>query len=300
MQQNLQNTTSDISLSQIDFQTSCEIYPKICDVIQLIHENWQEQPSLEDLAHQVDMSPFTLQKQFSEWAGLSPKSYLQALTLHYAKGLLSEGLPLLDTAYELGLSGPSRLHDLFVTHEAMSPGDYKKRGDGLVISYGYHPSPFGLALIMATEQGIAGMAFADIGGEREALEDMMRRWPKAQYVENKSMTAPYVARIFDPKEWREDRPLRVVLIGSDFEIKVWQGLLKIPFGEATTYSGLAGDLGNPKAARAVGSAVGRNPISFIVPCHRVLGKGGAITGYHWGVTRKRAILGWEACVAEKV
>ena len=169
-----------------------------------------------------------------------------------------------------------------------------------MISYGFHPSPFGLALIMATERGIAGMAFADLGEEREALADMQRRWPHAEYKEDMVLTAPYVSRIFDPSEWCADSPLRVVLIGSDFEIKVWQGLLKIPFGEATTYSGLANELGNPKAARAVGSAVGRNPISFIVPCHRVLGKGGAITGYHWGVTRKRAILGWEACVSEKV
>ena len=234
---------------------------------------------------------------------------MQAVTLDHAKRLLDDGLPLLDTSFELGLSGPGRLHDLFVTHEAMSPGVYKAQGEGLEIRYGFHSSPFGEALIMATDRGLAGLAFADERGEDgrhkgvvgtgsfnrpEALDDMRKRWPKATYIEDQVTTAPYAARIFDPARWSPEQPLRVVLIGTDFQIRVWEGLLKIPVGKATTYSDLACRVERPDAARAVGTAVGRNPISFVVPCHRVIGKSGQLTGYHWGLTRKRAMLGWEA------
>jgi AraC family transcriptional regulator of adaptative response/methylated-DNA-[protein]-cysteine methyltransferase len=192
------------------------------------------------------------------------------------------------------MSGPGRLHDLFVTHEAMSPGDYKTRGAGLTIRYGYHISPFGIALIMVTDRGLAGLAFNDPGGERAAFADMSGRWPNATYVEDMSATQPYAARIFDPALWRADQPLRVVMIGTDFQLRVWDALLRIPMGKACTYSSIAAQIGAPKASRAVGAAVGANPMSFVVPCHRALGKSGALTGYHWGLTRKRAILGWEA------
>src|SRR5690606_22347734 len=187
--------------------------------------------------------------------------------------------PLLDAAYEVGMSGPGRLHDLFVTHEAMSPGDYKTRGAGLTIRYGWHVSPFGIALVMATDRGLAGLAFADAGGERAAFEDMAGRWPTATYVEALAATQPYAARIFDPARWRADEPLRVVLIGTDFQVRVWQALLRIPMGRARTYSSIAGEIGRPDAPRAVGAAIGANPISFVVPCHRALGKSGALTGY---------------------
>ena len=192
------------------------------------------------------------------------------------------------------MSGPGRLHDLFVTHEAMSPGDYKTRGAGLTIRYGWHISPFGLALVMATERGLAGLAFCDLGGERATFEDMAGRWPNATYVEDVAATAPYAGRIFDPANWRGEEPLRVVLIGTDFQVRVWEALLRIPMGCARTYSSLASEIGSPGASRAVGAAVGANPLSFVVPCHRALGKSGALTGYHWGITRKRAMLGWEA------
>ena len=192
------------------------------------------------------------------------------------------------------LSGPGRLHDLFVTHEAMSPGEWKSGGAGLTVSYGFHPSPFGTALVMTTERGLAGLAFADAGDEQTALAEMRSRWPKADIVEERARTAELARRIFDPRLWRADRPLRVVLIGTDFEVRVWEALLEIPMGRAITYSDIALKLGAAKAARAVGAAVGKNPISFVVPCHRVLGKSGDITGYHWGLTRKRAMLGWEA------
>jgi AraC family transcriptional regulator of adaptative response/methylated-DNA-[protein]-cysteine methyltransferase len=186
------------------------------------------------------------------------------------------------------------LHDLFVTHVAMSPGEWKSGGAGLTVAHGFHPCPFGIALIMTTSRGLAGLALADMGCERSALADMKRRWPKATYVEDETNTKIVAQRIFDPKLWRPDRPLRVFLIGTDFEVRVWETLLKIPMNRATTYSDIACSIGNPRGARAVGAAVGKNPISFVVPCHRVIGKSGDLTGYHWGLTRKRAILGWEA------
>jgi AraC family transcriptional regulator of adaptative response/methylated-DNA-[protein]-cysteine methyltransferase len=176
----------------------------------------------------------------------------------------------------------------------MSPGEWKSGGEGLTISYGFHPSPFGITLVMATPRGLAGLAFGDAGEEKAMLADMTRRWAKAAYVEDRTITAPLAARIFDPRAWRPDRPLRIVMIGTDFEVRVWETLLGIPMGKCSTYSDIANKVGKPKAARAVGAAVGKNPISFVVPCHRVLGRSGDITGYHWGLTRKRAMLGWEA------
>ncbi|MCY1666028.1 bifunctional helix-turn-helix domain-containing protein/methylated-DNA--[protein]-cysteine S-methyltransferase [Rhizobium sp. SL86] len=279
-----------------DITPDGEDYAIVSRVIELITLDYRDQPSLERIATEIGQSPTQLQKVFTRWAGLSPKAFLQAVTLDHAKRLLGdEQLPLLETAYEIGLSGPGRLHDLFVTHEAMSPGEWKAKGGGLTIRYGFHPSPFGLALVMATDRGLAGLAFADDEGGREScFEDMAKRWPNAEYVADQQATAPYVARIFDPGRWSSQEPLRVVLIGSDFQVRVWQSLLKIPFGKAVTYSDVARDIGQPTASRAVGAAIGRNPISFVVPCHRALGKSGALTGYHWGLTRKRAILGWEA------
>lgn len=269
-------------------------YDVVRKVIEKISLDYRDQPSLETLAEAVGDTPNGLQKLFTRWAGLSPKGFLQAVTLDHARRMLDDGMSVLDTTYEVGMSGPGRLHDLFVTHEAMSPGDYKTRGAGLVIRYGFHLSPFGVALLMVTDRGLAGLAFNDAGEERAAFEDMSSRWPNASYVEDMSATAPYAARIFDPQKWRSEEPLRVVMIGTDFQLRVWEALLRIPMGKACTYSAIAQTIGNPTASRAVGAAVGANPLSFVVPCHRALGKSGALTGYHWGLTRKRAILGWEA------
>lgn len=269
-------------------------YEIVRKVIEKISRDYRDQPSLEELADAVGETPTGLQKLFTRWAGLSPKAFLQAVTLDHARRLLDEGLPLLETSFELGMSGPGRLHDLFVTHEAMSPGDYKSRGAGLTIRYGYHVSPFGIALVMATDRGLAGLAFCDAGEEEAAFADMSGRWPNATYVEELSATAPYAARIFEPSRWRGEEPLRVVLIGTDFQVRVWEALLDIPMGRAKPYSRIAAEIGAPKASRAVGAAIGANPVSFVVPCHRAVGKSGALTGYHWGLTRKRAILGWEA------
>ena len=269
-------------------------YERVRSVLANLTEKWRDQPSLEDLARPVGLEPEQLQRLFSRWAGLTPKAFLQALTLDHARAMLKDSASILETSLEVGLSGPSRLHDLFVTHEGMSPGAYKTKGSGVTISYGFHPSPFGLALVMVTVQGLCGLGFSDQGGEQASLADMQRRWPNANYIENSAQTAPYAAQVFAPEKWQDGQPLRVTFIGSDFEIRVWESLLKIPMGRAVTYGDIASSIDKPKAARAVGAAVGRNPISFVVPCHRVMGKSGALTGYHWGLTRKRAILGWEA------
>jgi AraC family transcriptional regulator, regulatory protein of adaptative response / methylated-DNA-[protein]-cysteine methyltransferase len=271
-----------------------EDYARVCDVIAHVSENWRDQPSLDDLAARVKLTPDQLQRLFTRWAGLTPKAFLQAITLDNAKRMLEQSASILETSLDVGLSGPSRLHDLFVTHEGMSPGAYKNKGEGLVVSYGYHPSPFGMALVMVTPYGLCGLAFCDAGGEAASLADMTRRWPNAHYTEDSAITAPYAAQLFADQNFRSNQPLRITFIGTDFEIRVWETLLKIPVGQATTYGDIAVSVGSPKAARAVGAAVGKNPMSFVVPCHRVLGKSGALTGYHWGLTRKKAILGWEA------
>jgi AraC family transcriptional regulator of adaptative response/methylated-DNA-[protein]-cysteine methyltransferase len=269
-------------------------YDVVRRAIAHIRGNWQAQPEIETIAEAAGVTPTELHHLFRRWAGITPKMFLQALTLDRARRLLRDSASVLDASFEVGLSGPGRLHDLFVTHEAMSPGEWKSGGAGLTICYGFHPSPFGTALVMATDRGLAGLAFADPGEEQAALADMRSRWPQAQISENTARTAPLAYRIFDSGQWRAEERLRVVLIGTDFELRVWETLLKIPMGRAMSYSEIAAKVGAPKAARAVGAAVGKNPISFVVPCHRVLGKSGAITGYHWGITRKRAMLGWEA------
>ncbi len=269
-------------------------YARVCDVIADLSENWREQPSLQATAQSAKLSPEHLQRLFTRWAGLSPKAFLQAITLDHAREMLKNSANVLDTALEVGLSGPGRLHDLFVSHEGMTPGAYKAKGEGLTISYGFHPSPFGLALVMVTAYGLCGLGFCDVGGEKAGLLDMTRRWPHAQYTEDSASTAVYAAQVFADKRLRPNEPLRITFIGTDFEIRVWETLLKIPLGKVATYGGIAEHLAKPKAARAVGAAVGRNPISFVVPCHRVIGKSGDLTVYHWGLTRKKAILGWES------
>ena len=269
-------------------------YDSVRRAIAFISEHWRTQPTIEAIADSAALTPDELHHLFRRWAGLTPKAFMQALTLDHAKALLRDSASVLDAALDSGLSGPGRLHDLFVTHEAMSPGEWKHGGNGMMLRYGFHPSPFGTAIVMATSRGLAGLAFADPGEEQAALADMKGRWPNATYVEDYLSTAPLAQRIFVPKLWRSDQPLRVVLIGTDFEVRVWETLLKIPMGKAVSYSDIANKISAPKASRAVGAAVGKNPVSFVVPCHRALGKDGKLTGYHWGITRKQAILGWEA------
>lgn len=278
---------------------ACSDYETVRRTIEYIMQRWQDQPTLGEIAAHLGTDPIRLQRLFGRWCGLTPKAFLQAVTLDHAKRLLEQEATVLEATYESGLSGPGRLHDLFVVHEAMTPGEYRARGGGLTITYGFHDSPFGDALVMTTPRGLAGLAFADRPEDREAaLADMVRRWPAAEYVEDEEATAETARRVFDSGAWAPDQPLRVVLIGSDFEVRVWETLLGIPFGGATSYGTIARKIGRPSAARAVGAAIGRNPISFVVPCHRVLSGSGKLTGYHWGLTRKRAMLGWERALCD--
>src|SRR3954463_7972119 len=269
-------------------------YDLVRRAVAFISEHWRGQPEVEEIAEAVGVTATDLHHLFRRWAGLTPKAFVAALTLDSARKLLRDSASVLDASYEVGLSGPGRLHDLFVTHEAMSPGEWKNGGAGLILRYGFHHSPFGTAIVIATDRGLSGLAFADPGEEMTALADMTRRWLNATYVEDHEGTAPLAQRIFDTKLWRPDQPLRVVMIGTDFEVRVWETLLKIPMGRAVSYSDIACNINSPKASRAVGAAVGKNPVSFVVPCHRALGKSGTLTGYHWGITRKQAMLGWEA------
>jgi AraC family transcriptional regulator, regulatory protein of adaptative response / methylated-DNA-[protein]-cysteine methyltransferase len=271
-------------------------YDHIRRAIAFLSETWTEQPSLDRLAQHLGLSPAHCQKLFKRWCGLSPKEFVQSITVDNARSLLGGSASVLETAYEVGLSGGSRLHDLFVSHEAMTPGDYKRRGEGLEMAYGFHASPFGDSLLIATERGVAGLAFVNddaVHSRQETLADMMQRWPKAHYVEKPEVTAPHAKVIFNATKWSAEQPVRLVMIGTDFDVRVWEALLKIPMGRAVSYTDIARHIGSPSASRAVGSAVGRNPISFVVPCHRVLRGDGSLGGYHWGLTRKRALIGWE-------
>ena len=244
--------------------------------------------TLDALAARMQMSPAHFQRVFSQWVGVSPKRYQQYLTLGHARQLLAERHTLLGAALETGLSGTGRLHDLFLTWEAMSPGDYARGGEGLVIRWGWFDSPFGPALVMATDKGICGIGFAESAEDAAAYQDLVRRWPQATFARDPTALRPLVEAAFGGKA------TGLHLIGGPFQIKVWEALLAIPSGHVTTYADIAGAIGHPSAHRAVGTAVGRNPISFLIPCHRALRRDGGLGGYHWGLARKRAMLAWEA------
>jgi AraC family transcriptional regulator, regulatory protein of adaptative response / methylated-DNA-[protein]-cysteine methyltransferase len=250
---------------------------------------------LEELAANMQMSPAHFQRVFSRWVGVSPKRYQQYLTLDHARAMLRERFTTLETAQAVGLSGGGRLHDLFLTWEAMAPGDYARAGAGLTIRWGWFDSPFGPALVMGTDRGLCGLGFAAETGPETTLADLKSRWPEAHYVEDAETLAPMVAAAFGETP---DGAARLHLIGAPFQIKVWEALLAVPTGHVTTYSEIASAIGNPRAVRAVGTAVGRNPISWLIPCHRALRKSGGLGGYHWGLPVKRAMLAREAAQAE--
>lgn len=252
------------------------------------------QMPLEDLAARIGMSPAHFQRVFSRWVGVSPKRYQQYLTLGLARELLAERHTVLDAALGAGLSGSGRLHDLFLRWEAMSPGDYARGGAGLTIRWGWFESPFGAALVMGTDRGLCGIGFAEESGPEATMTDLLARWPRADFVEDPAFLAPWAGAAFGLR--RGETPL--YLIGAPFQIKVWEALLAIPSGHVTTYSDIATAIGNPKAVRAVGTAIGRNPLSWLIPCHRALRRSGGLGGYHWGLPVKRAMLAWESARAD--
>lgn len=267
-------------------------YNRIAQAIDYIRENFQDQPSLDQIAETVNLSPYHFQRLFSDWAGVSPKKFMQYISIEYAKELLKkEQTSLLDTAYETGLSGPSRLHDLFITIEGMTPGEYKNGGENLVLNYCFAESPFGNLLVASTAKGICHMSFEQ--DEAQALNHLKARFPKAQYHQMVDKIQQDALFIFQ-NDWHRLDQVKLHLKGTAFQLKVWQSLLKIPMGHLQTYGRLAKDIKQPTAARAVGTAIGQNPVAYLIPCHRVIQSSGNIGGYMWGNTRKSAIIGWEA------
>lgn len=273
-------------------------YERIGAALRYLAAHWEEQPGLEEIAAQSGLSPFHFQRVFTRWVGLSPKQFLKKLTVEEAKRRLAASASVLDATYDSGLSGPGRLHDLFVSCEAMSPGEFKALGRSLYLRWGQAPSPFGQALILFTDRGVCGMGFVDPDQHDVVFADLTGRFPGAQLVEDRQGAAALAQRIFavpgTPGAAPDAPPLKLLLKGTRFQIQVWDALMRLPTGTLTTYGDLATRLGMPKgAARAIGSAVGANPISWLIPCHRVIRGTGALGGYHWGLPRKLAMLGWE-------
>ncbi len=271
-----------------------EDYERIEKSIKFLESNFPSQPGLKEVAAHIGLSEFHFQRLFSRWVGISPKRFLQFLTKEYAKKLLESDTNLLDVTYEAGLTSPSRLHDLFVTCEAVTPGEFKTKGEGVAITYGFHPSPFGKCLLAITERGICGLYFVKNGNQRDVFAEFKQYWQKAALIEDPSATGPLIPLIFNPSLGKKREPLHLILKGTNFQIKVWEALTKIPFGMVVTYEDVAMRVGIPKATRAVGTAVGHNPISYIIPCHRVIRKNAEFGNYGSGLARKKAILGWEA------
>jgi len=276
-------------MTQPEFARACRDYDRIEQAIGFIETHFEDRPGLQDIASHVGMSEFHFQRLFSRWVGISPKRFMQFLTKEHAKELLNKSENLLDTTHQVGLSSLGRLHDLFVTTEAVTPGEYKTRGEGVTIRYGLHASPYGKCLVAVTERGICHLGFVETS-EGDTIDNLVADWKNAQMIEDHSSTAPFIDAIFDAAS---GTPLHVQLRGTNFQLKVWEALLQIPAGAVTTYEGLAQRIGQPGASRAVGSAVGHNPIAVLIPCHRVIRKVGDFGNYRYGALRKKALLAKE-------
>ena len=272
-------------------------YARIEQVIYYLEKNAASQPSLSEIAEHVHLSEYHFQRLFTRWVGISPKRFLQFITKEHAKQLLAKSASILEAAYQVGLSSPGRLHDLFITWEAVTPGEYKLRGEGLTISYGFHPTPFGEILLGSTVRGICNLSFVMPVGRSAAVEALYKNWPIAHMVENPALTQPLVAGIFHSSVHKLENPLHLYLSGSNFQLKVWEALLRIPSGNVVSYRDIAGYLGEPNASRAVGNALAHNPVAVLIPCHRVIHSLGEFGNYHYGEARKVALLGWEMAKA---
>ena len=271
-------------------------FDRIEEAIGYLRENYRTQPDLDEVAEKIHLSPFHFQKLFSEWAGVSPKKFLQYITLDHAKKMLSEQATLMDAAFDTGLSGTSRLHDLFIKIEGMTPGEYKNGGIDLSINYSFAETPFGNILVASTAKGICHISFAN--GEQEGLKYLRKQFPNAKYSQITDLIQQNILYIFT-HDWTKLNEIKLHIKGTEFQLKVWESLLKIPEGKLTTYGSIAKQINNPSAFRAVGTAIGDNPVAYLIPCHRVIQSSGEFGQYHWGVNRKTAIIGWEAVKAEK-
>ena len=272
-------------------------YNRIAEAIDYIRLNFKVQPSLDDVAKKINLSPFRFQRLFSDWAGISPKKFLQYISLEYAKKLLAENETLSNTAFETGLSGTSRLHDLFINMEGMTPGEYKQGGINLKINYFFSESPFGNILTAATSKGVCYMAFSE--NDNRALHLLKLKFPNAEFCQKSDPLQLNALSIFK-NDWSKLDQIKLHLKGTDFQLKVWESLLKIPVGKLSTYGNIANNMGKPNASRAIGTAIGSNPVAFIIPCHRVIQSTGNLGGYMWGTTRKTAIIGWEQSKFSKI
>ncbi len=269
-------------------------YQRMTKALAWLAERWRERPSLDEAAEAVGLSPFHFQRLFTRWAGVSPKTFTAALAHAEARRLLlDEDLSVLDAALDAGLSGPSRLHDLFIAQEGVTPGEARRRGEGLELTFGWAPTPFGNGLFVLAPRGLAGLAFADPGEEEASYADMHARFPAARWVRDDAAARSAALGAFS------GAPTPIVLIGPPFHVQVWKALLRIPKGETATYADVAAWAGKPGAFRAAGAAIGANPVSFLIPCHRAIAKDGRLTGYHWGLARKAAMLGMEAVETER-
>jgi AraC family transcriptional regulator of adaptative response/methylated-DNA-[protein]-cysteine methyltransferase len=273
-------------MTEETFSQQARDYQLVEQAIQFLEANFRRQPSLDEIAASVHLSKYHFQRLFRRWAGISPSQFLHFLTVEYAKRRLEAARSILDTALDAGLSGPGRLHDLFVTQEAISPGEYKQKGTGLQIAYGFHDTPFGRCLLATTARGICALYFVPDGDETEVLTALTSRWPKATFADAPPQTRPAVERIFAPVPPDEAQPFHLLLRGTNFQIKVWQALLSIPPGAMASYQDIAAYLGQPKATRAVAHAIAQNPVAYLIPCHRVISRSGRAHQYRWGTARK--------------
>jgi AraC family transcriptional regulator of adaptative response/methylated-DNA-[protein]-cysteine methyltransferase len=275
------------------FSQAAMDYARIERALRFLNTHYLRRPTLDEIAAHIHLSPFHFERLFQRWAGTSPKRFLQYLAKEHAKALLQDSRSLLDATYESGLSGTGRLHDLFVSCEAVTPGEYKLCGEGVTIEYGFHPTPFGECLLAKTERGICALRFLSTPSRPSALRGLRDDWPAAEFINDGHETVEICRRIFSRAIGQGGSPFHLHLRGTNFQLKVWQALVTIPSGRLAKYGDLAAKIGAPTASRAVGSAVGRNPIAYLIPCHRVIRSLGVIGGYRWGRERKQAIIGWE-------
>ncbi len=281
-------------MANIDFSQQSDDYRRIEKAIRFVQDNFRSQPTLDQIAQSVHLSKYHFGRLFKRWAGISPIQFQQFLTLDYAKQKLADSRSLFDAAFDAGFSGPSRLHDLFVTFEAVTPGEYKKMGAGLKIAYGFDFTPFGPCLLAVTDRGICHLGFVDNDNRSGAMHQLVHAWPEADFVEDPARIQPLVGRIFALEKPGESRPFHLLLKGTNFQINVWRALLTLPARRIVSYQDIAAHMGRPKAFRAVANAIAINPVAYLIPCHRVIAKSGKVLHYRWGPERKKAIIAWEA------